>query len=107
GWKGFDAGRCARPDQQHGAGYVVDDVAAGVAKASRPEVGALAVADHDEKLGAVGYGDDFGFGAPDANQALTWSVQSGRGGVEELVRRGGGEGFEFGARVAVVVAVAE
>src|SRR5690348_15321766 len=66
GWDGGDAGGGLGPDEQDGAGGVVDDEAAGGAEAAGPEVGAVTVASEDEQVGAFGGGHDFPFDAAGA-----------------------------------------
>jgi hypothetical protein len=61
---------------------VVDDVMTGVTEASRPEVGRVAIAGHDQEFGAFGRGDHLGLGAPDPFDPFT-STGYPRGGQIE------------------------
>lgn len=106
-WDGCDARRGHGPDQQNGAGGVVDDEPAGRAEASGSKVGAVAVAGYDEQIGAFGGGDDLPFEASRPFHPGARASQAFGGGVEELGGEGSAEVFQAGAGVALGVAAAE
>jgi hypothetical protein len=64
GRDGGDGRRDLGPDQQDRAGCVVDDEAGGGTQAPGSQVGAVAVAGEDEKIGAVGSGNDLPLDPP-------------------------------------------
>lgn len=106
-WDGGEVRHGHRPDQQDGTGGVVDDESAGRAQALGSKVGAVAVAGHDEQIGACGGSDDFPVDASRPFHPAAPASQAFSGGVEELGGEGSAEVFQAGAGITVGVAAAE
>jgi hypothetical protein len=107
--RGRDGGYARRglgPDQQDGAGGVVDDEAGGGTQALGSRVGAVAVAGEDEQVGAFGGGNDLALDPPGSFQLGAGPAQAVGGGLQELAG-GGGQLLQAGAGVTLGVAAAE
>jgi hypothetical protein len=87
------------PDQQYGAGRVVDDEAGGWREAVWSEPGSVAVA--DEQVGAGRGVHDLALDPAGAFEAFGGPGESGSGCGEQVLGGGGGQGFELAAGVAV------
>ena len=89
---GWGHARRIGPDQQDGAGGVVDDETAGRAEAARAEVGVVAVAGEHEQVGAFSGGDDFPFDAAGALMRVQGrpSRPAASGGAVPRMRSRGG-----------------
>src|SRR5487761_532183 len=95
------------PDQQDGAGGVIDDEPTGRAEAFRAQPGAVAVAGHDQQASAVGGGDDLMLDPPGPLQPGAGTPQALGGGLQELLGGAGGQSLQPGAGVALAVAAAQ
>lgn len=95
------------PDQEYGAGGVVDDEAVGRGQALGAQAAAVAVTGDDEQLRALRGEHDLLLDAAGALYTGAGATQAVSGIQEELVGGSGGEVFQAGAGVAFGVAAAE
>jgi hypothetical protein len=103
GRDGGEGGRGLRPDEEYGAGGVVNDEATDRSEASWAQVCEVTVSGDDEQLRAVGGGDDLALGPSRPLPAGAGTAQTSGGVVKQFLCRGRGELFQSRTGVAFAV----